>query len=76
MCYKKAQTNQKKICKIHTEEKQMNNYDVTQIRNIAFAGHNGSGKTSLASHISRNAIQNGTKAIYFAEEDFMREGLK
>ncbi len=26
----------------------MTNYDVTKIRNIAFAGHNGSGKTSLA----------------------------
>ena len=32
----------------------MKNYDVTQIRNIAFAGHNGSGKTSLAEAILFN----------------------
>ena len=26
----------------------MKNYDINKIKNIAFAGHNGSGKTSLA----------------------------
>ena len=40
-------------------------------QNIVIVGDVATGKTSLAAHISKNAIQNGTKAIYFAEEDFI-----
>jgi len=40
-------------------------------QNIVIVGDVATGKTSLATHISRNAIQKGTKAIYFTEEDFI-----
>ncbi len=40
-------------------------------QNIVIVGDVGSGKTSLATYISKNAIQNGTRAVYFAEEDFI-----
>ena len=40
-------------------------------QNIVIVGDVATGKTSLAAHISRKAIHNGTKAIYFTEEDFI-----
>lgn len=43
----------------------------SQNQNIVIVGDVATGKTSLATHISRNAIQKGTKAIYFTEEDFI-----
>ena len=38
----------------------MKEYDVNKVRNIAFAGHNGSGKTSLAEAVFyiNQALQN------------------
>ena len=40
-------------------------------QNIVIVGDVATGKTSLAAHISRKAIQKGAKAIYFTEEDFI-----
>ncbi len=58
----------------------MNNYDVTQIRNIAFAGHNGSGKTSLAEALLYKAgasdrlgkIADGTTVCDYDPEEIKR----
>ena len=43
----------------------------SQNQNIVIVGDVATGKTSLAAHISRKAIQKGAKAIYFTEEDFI-----
>jgi len=40
-------------------------------QNIVIVGDVATGKTSLATYITRTAIQKGAKAIYFAEEDFI-----
>ena len=58
----------------------MTNYDVTQIRNIAFAGHNGSGKTSLAEALLYKAgasdrlgkIADGTTVCDYDPEEIKR----
>ena len=58
----------------------MNNYDVTQIRNIAFAGHNGSGKTSLAEALLYKAgasdrlgkVADGTTVCDYDAEEIKR----
>ena len=42
----------------------------SQNQNIVILGDVATGKTSLATHIANNAMQDGTKAIYFTEEDF------
>lgn len=58
----------------------MKNYDVTQIRNIAFAGHNGSGKTSLAEALLYKAgasdrfgkVADGTTVCDYDAEEIKR----
>lgn len=58
----------------------MSNYDVTKIRNIAFAGHNGSGKTSLAEALLYKAgasdrlgkISEGTTVCDYDPEEIKR----
>ncbi len=58
----------------------MSNYNVTQIRNIAFAGHNGSGKTSLAEALLYKAgasdrlgkIADGTTVCDYDPEEIKR----
>lgn len=58
----------------------MNNYDVTAIRNIAFAGHNGSGKTSLAEALLYKAgasdrlgkVADGTTVCDYDPEEIKR----
>ena len=40
-------------------------------QNIVIVGDVATGKTALATYITRTAIQKGAKAIYFAEEDFI-----
>lgn len=58
----------------------MKNYDVTQIRNIAFAGHNGSGKTSLVEALLYKAgasdrlgkIADGTTVCDYDPEEIKR----
>ena len=40
-------------------------------QNILIVGDVATGKTSLVTNISKNAIQKGTKVIYFTEEDFI-----
>lgn len=58
----------------------MSNYNVTQIRNIAFAGHNGSGKTSLAEALLFKAgasdrlgkIADGTTVCDYDPEEIKR----
>lgn len=58
----------------------MNNYDVTKIRNIAFAGHNGSGKTSLAEALLYKAgasdrlgkVADGTTVCDYDPEEIKR----
>lgn len=40
-------------------------------QNIVIVGEVATGKTSLATYITRTAIQKGTKVIYIAEEDFI-----
>lgn len=56
------------------------NYDVTKIRNIAFAGHNGSGKTSLAEALLYKAgaserfgkVADGTTVCDYDPEEIKR----
>ncbi len=58
----------------------MKNYDVTQIRNIAFAGHNGSGKTSLVEALLYKAgasdrlgkVADGTTVCDYDPEEIKR----
>lgn len=59
----------------------MSNYDVTKIRNIAFAGHNGSGKTSLAEALLYKAgasdrlgkVAEGTTVCDYDPEEIKRK---
>lgn len=59
----------------------MNNYDITKIRNIAFAGHNGSGKTSLAEALLYKAgasdrlgkVADGTTVCDYDPEEIKRK---
>lgn len=59
----------------------MNNHDVTKIRNIAFAGHNGSGKTSLAEALLYKAgasdrlgkVADGTTVCDYDAEEIKRK---
>ena len=52
--------------------KEIEKIDFKNIKqNIVIVGDVATGKTSLATYITRNAIQKGAKAIYFAEEDFI-----
>ncbi|MDE6775873.1 MAG: GTP-binding protein, partial [Ruminococcus sp.] len=58
----------------------MNNYDATKIRNITFAGHNGSGKTSLAEALLYKAgasdrlgkVTDGTTVCDYDPEEIKR----
>lgn len=58
----------------------MNNYDAARIRNIAFAGHNGSGKTSLAEALLYKAgasdrfgkVADGTTVCDYDPEEIKR----
>ena len=52
--------------------KEIEKIDFKNIKqNIVIVGEVATGKTSLATYITRTAIQKGAKAIYFAEEDFI-----
>ena len=52
--------------------KEIEKIDFKNIKqNIVIVGEVASGKTSLATYITRTAIQKGARAIYFAEEDFI-----
>ena len=52
--------------------KEIEKIDFKNIKqNIVIVGDVATGKTSLATYITRTAIQKGAKAIYFAEEDFI-----
>ena len=54
------------------QRKEIEKIDFKNIKqNIVIVGDVATGKTSLATYITRNAIQKGAKAIYFAEEDFI-----
>ena len=52
--------------------KEIEKIDFKNIKqNIVIVGDVATGKTSLATYITRTAIQKGAKAIYFADEDFI-----
>ena len=52
--------------------KEIEKIDFKNIKqNIVIVGDVATGKTSLATYITRTAIQKGARAIYFAEEDFI-----
>ena len=52
--------------------KEIEKIDFKNIKqNIVIVGEVATGKTSLATYITRTAIQKGVKGIYFAEEDFI-----
>ena len=52
--------------------KEIEKIDFKSIKqNIVIVGDVATGKTSLATYITRTAIQKGARAIYFAKEDFI-----